>query len=403
MIPSLAEKTYYYIKTIVDDFGSRPAGSNAESDTIIFIEQKLIKWGYSTQHQQFLFASLPILFLPYGFMGLILVICGWVINQFPYLSLSIPFLFYVLPFYSRLVIKYRKKDKHSQNIFSDLCTDDPKTPLLILSAHVDSARASYFSNPKLLIINYFTLFIAQRVAIALAMFALIVIFGVSIPVWIKYILLILCTITGGWLFFYQAIDQLFHRNRYSPGANDNASGVAILLSIAENYATRQQTNPYQHLQLAFLFTGAEETGLHGADAFSLYLSGRENVSILCLDMVGCGNNILYISGDGTISSVHTNPFLNQIMKDVHPDITPIWYTVRSGDFAAFARNGIPTAAIQTKASVSKEIAYHTIHDKMDIIDKATLEKVLQLVISFIERYDQQWNLSKGASPFEKIS
>ncbi|RZK46183.1 MAG: M28 family peptidase, partial [Hymenobacter sp.] len=54
------------------------------------------------------------------------------------------------------------------------------------------------------------------------------------------------------------------KNTYFPGANDNASGVALLLELAAHYA-RPENQPA--CSVAFLLFGAEEAGLLGSSYF----------------------------------------------------------------------------------------------------------------------------------------
>lgn len=69
----------------------------------------------------------------------------------------------------------------------------------------------------------------------------------------------------------------------SPGANDNASGVAVVLEVARALATTPMPRTVQHV----LF-GAEEFGLFGSFA---YASERRRgvVAMVYLDMVGWGD------------------------------------------------------------------------------------------------------------------
>jgi aminopeptidase YwaD len=75
----------------------------------------------------------------------------------------------------------------------------------------------------------------------------------------------------------------------SPGANDNASGVAVLLRLVERFRERLR-GP---IGLRFLFSGAEEPFLVGARAYVADLAASrelgELVACLNLDMLGVGD------------------------------------------------------------------------------------------------------------------
>ena len=81
--------------------------------------------------------------------------------------------------------------------------------------------------------------------------------------------------------------------REGPGINDNASGVASTLALAERLRGRRG--------LRFGFWGAEELGLYGSRGYVASLSGPERKRIagyVNLDMVGSPNAVRYVYGEG---------------------------------------------------------------------------------------------------------
>ena len=91
---------------------------------------------------------------------------------------------------------------------------------------------------------------------------------------------------------------------YSPGANDNASGVAAVLALAKRLAK----NPLEATEVHLAFTGCEEVGARGMSA---YLDqhgkdlGREALYII-LDEVGLGVP-KYLTNDGLLIKHRTHP------------------------------------------------------------------------------------------------
>ena len=85
-------------------------------------------------------------------------------------------------------------------------------------------------------------------------------------------------------------DHLGHMGKsvYFPGANDNASGVTMLLALARYYSFLQSK---PHYTIVFLFFSAEETGLNGSKYFTENpLFPLEKIKFLLnLDMVGSGD------------------------------------------------------------------------------------------------------------------
>ncbi len=83
--------------------------------------------------------------------------------------------------------------------------------------------------------------------------------------------------------------------REGPGINDNASGVAAALALAERLRDRRG--------LRFAFWGAEELGLYGSRRYVTSLSSAERRQVagyVNLDMVGSPNAVRYVYGKGPV-------------------------------------------------------------------------------------------------------
>jgi Peptidase family M28 len=86
-----------------------------------------------------------------------------------------------------------------------------------------------------------------------------------------------------------------------PGANDNASGVAALLALAERFATK----PPEHVELRLVAPGCEESGMGGTAAWlgSDPLSGGDSRGltpiVVSLDTLGSGTPIV-VEAEGTL-------------------------------------------------------------------------------------------------------
>ncbi len=71
----------------------------------------------------------------------------------------------------------------------------------------------------------------------------------------------------------------------SPGANDNASAVAILLALAE----RLGSDPPRRIRVRFLFSGSEEVGYLGARSYVKTASLEGVLGVLSLELCGIGD------------------------------------------------------------------------------------------------------------------
>jgi Zn-dependent M28 family amino/carboxypeptidase len=145
-----------------------------------------------------------------------------------------------------------------------------------------------------------------------------------------------------------------------PGINDNGSGSAAILEVAEQLANTNTQNT-----LRFAWWGAEESGLVGSTNYVNSLSQAEKDRIalyLNFDMVGSPNYI-FMTQDADQSSftapVPVPPGSVQI-----EDLFESFYTLRGepyddaafdgrSDYQAFIVNGIPAGGLFTGAEVPK--------------------------------------------------
>lgn len=315
-----------------------------------------------------------------------MILAAWGVDIAPGMSIWLPVLILVLPQLSRWANRRLSRTETSQNVLAYISPELPGADSLLLCAHVDSARAIALRHPVWLRLYHRTLDIVQRVVFLIVGLAIIRQLGIVLPLPLYWLGSIAGTLAGGWLAFGSAYNQLAHGNRYSPGAVDNASGVGVLLALSEAYAQ----HPPHRLRLGFLFTGAEETGLHGARSFAeQQRENANNMKVLCLDMVGAGDTMRYVNRDGMLFPYRTDEYLNRLICQAHPTARPLWYTHKSSDVAAFLWAGIPAASLEISGSARAEQAYHTVNDTIDKVDQSALEMTVQTVTDVIRQMDSE--------------
>jgi Zn-dependent M28 family amino/carboxypeptidase len=176
-----------------------------------------------------------------------------------------------------------------------------------------------------------------------------------------------------------------------PGINDNGSGSAALLEVAENMTKVQVEN-----KVRFAWWGAEEFGLVGSDHYVYGLSDEERDDIalyLNYDMIASPNYVRFIyDGDGSAFGL-AGPDGSQQIEELYEDFyaarglawEPTQISFRS-DYAAFFDFGIPFGGLFTGAEGIKTpeeqaiyggtagIAYDPCyHLACDTIDNLSLE------------------------------
>jgi Zn-dependent M28 family amino/carboxypeptidase len=152
----------------------------------------------------------------------------------------------------------------------------------------------------------------------------------------------------------------------SPGANDNASGTAVVLEIARNLSGTPLAR-----QAWFVAFDGEEDGLHGSRAFVRaaqreFLSGLK--AMLNFDMVGVNEQL----GVGGASS------LTALAKAADPKIST-FQSNNSSDHASFAAAGVPVLFFYR----GQEPNYHSPNDKQ--VDSRLLDETVRVGQDVVKR------------------
>ncbi|MAT03650.1 MAG: aminopeptidase [Acidimicrobiaceae bacterium] len=145
-----------------------------------------------------------------------------------------------------------------------------------------------------------------------------------------------------------------------PGINDNGSGSAVLLEVADNLGNHTPQNT-----LRFAWWGAEELGLIGSTAWVGQRSQEQLDEIalyLNFDMVGSPNHVfmVYDADESTFPAPVPVPDGSIAIEDTFESYytwagVPYDDTAFSGrsDYQAFINNGIPSSGLFTGAEVIK--------------------------------------------------
>ncbi len=174
----------------------------------------------------------------------------------------------------------------------------------------------------------------------------------------------------------------------SPGAYDNASGVAVLLELAHSFASEQPK-----ADLVFVATGAEEAGLCGAVA----LAGNEEFVerfpasrsiIINLDGIG-SRGPLRVTDRYGIPPVKTGPQLARLCNDIASrfgiDSRNHWLpTGAAMDHIPFAAHGYQSVTLSTASWDRAFRAMHTRRDTADLLDIAAIEHCYAVCREIVE-------------------
>ncbi len=171
------------------------------------------------------------------------------------------------------------------------------------------------------------------------------------------------------------------KHTYFPGANDNASGVALLLSLAKYYAAHPQK-----YSIAFILFAGEEIGLLGSKYYTEHpLVPLKNIRFLTnTDLAGTGVDGITVVN----ASVFTKEFalMNKI-NDKHKYLVSIGARGKAAnsDHHWFTELGVPSFFFYTKGGIA---AYHDVFDKASTLPLNEQADLQQLLIKFHEGLQQ---------------
>ncbi len=179
--------------------------------------------------------------------------------------------------------------------------------------------------------------------------------------------------TTSWIIIAAHYDHLggYSRRFYFPGASDNGSGMALLLSILRHFATSSEPPPVNLLCISF---GGEELGLQGSYAFiKQHPELLPKIKwMLNLDITGTGDDGITVVNGTLFPELFDKIVAINKQKQLLPKIT-IRGKAPISDHHWFTESGVPSLYIYT---ASKEFTYY--HHRKDIPSNVSLSHFTNL-------------------------
>ncbi|HTB07548.1 MAG TPA: M20/M25/M40 family metallo-hydrolase [Bacteroidia bacterium] len=166
---------------------------------------------------------------------------------------------------------------------------------------------------------------------------------------------------------------------YFPGANDNASGVAMLLSMAKYFAQHKENLKYS---VAFIAFSGEEIGLLGSKYYTEHpLFPLNQIKFLVnMDIMGTGdegitvvNSTIYKAPYNDLLKINDSLHLLKELKQRGP--------TSNSDHYFFYTNHVPCFFIYTMGGIK---AYHDIYDRRETLPLTNFDDVFHLLIHFTD-------------------
>lgn len=171
-----------------------------------------------------------------------------------------------------------------------------------------------------------------------------------------------------------------------PGANDNLSGVAVLVSLARSLADA----PLDGVRVVLLSTGSEESFMEGMQAYARrHFAGLDRAAthVICVDTVG-STNLLALEGEGMV-------WMNEYPKDLIAlanraaaelgiDLFPNLRLRNATDGLVALRAGFPTLALASVDDYKVPANYHWPTDVPENVDYGSVADCGRLLRRIVE-------------------
>ena len=278
---------------------------------------------------------------------------------------------------------------HSQNVWAVAPPSGDERGRVVVSGHVATHRTAQamHSPARWRVFQILSLLVGAANLVLLAVFIWGLFTPDSLPRTVALIAAILPAV--GLVFSLQP--------DFSPfvaGANDNASGAAAVLALAE----RLKAEPLAHTAVYLVNTGCEEVGCFGIIDFIHRHAASDvpDADYLVLDNIaGKGSDLNYVLDETLLLPVASDPELVKLAEQVakaNPDLKakPFHYkglyselsvAVTHGQFALGLLNFDPLTKMPPN--------FHTARDDMRNIDSAVLERSEQFAWALLQKIDSE--------------
>ncbi len=162
---------------------------------------------------------------------------------------------------------------------------------------------------------------------------------------------------------------------YFPGANDNASGIAMLLNLSEYFSTHPQK-----YSIAFIAFAGEEAGLVGSKYYTEHpLFPLSKIKFLLnMDLMGTGDEGLMVV-NGAIYEKEFKWLVNRNEEKKYLTQIKKRGKAANSDHYYFSEKGVPSFFFYTLGGIS---AYHDIYDKKETLPLTKFEQLFKLIVDF---------------------
>ncbi len=387
---------YAFVGQIIERFGPRSPGSNAERQAQQWVAQQFETLAGPEQvHVQRFRASMTAKFVSLKLFVTLFVV-SMVLAWFSLplagaigLLNTVVFLGHFVLYRDWLDPLFAKSD--SSNVIATLEPSGKVRSTLIVAGHVDSATEFQW---------WYRFGQAGITATVLAGFVLV----------LSGLYLGIAALAGSefatpavrfpWFLFallapLQLTNWSMHGDRVVDGAIDNLSGLAVAWGLGRHFAKPGALgqNTLQHTRIKLVSFGSEECGLKGSRALVREFEQQlraENAVLLNMESFKDDQNLTILTGEAFTGARYPralNDRLGAAMREAGCSFTETTLMVGATDATSFANRGLPATCVIGLTSNKLDPTYHTRLDNMQHLERSGMEAMVRVLVRFTEAWD----------------
>lgn len=377
-------QAYRHVLQLAETIGPRGSCTEAERKAAHYIKTELGRSKLNLMEEQF--KAVSSFSWVFGLIDLLFIVAALIFpsRSKPGFFLALfAFIAFILesstfPFLSRLLPK-----KSSQNVIAHIPARSKPIRKVIITAHYDSSRSALNFSPKL-VKGFRRSYLLLVGAMASEVFLYALAVFTSLSPRLLWFLSLPCV-----LYILVTFLTLLHRElagEYTPGANDNASGVAVLLEVAK-ILTRF---PLITTEVTLVATGAEESGTNGALAYLRRHRPSKDTYVINLDNLGIGH-LTVVTAEGILGAKAASPELLSLAKTVAAEknlalrFAP--YHLLTTDGTVFLMRNYPAVSLMAFDEEGLLPNWHWPTDQVSFVNPENLNAAKELVLGILRKLE----------------
>lgn len=379
-----------HLHMLTEQIGSRGSTKRNEQLAAHYIKEVMEKSGLGVEVQEF--TSVKSFSWTYGFIYLLFCFSLFIFPFNRFLSFLICLFglyVFIREVNTKEIISKFMPGGISQNVLGKVKAKKYPVKTVIFTAHYDTSRSGLMFHPDN-IKNFRVIFLFKYISMIIITF----LYGLS-----SFLVRFNIQINFLWhlsfpfaFFLFVCLLVLFQRELqgdYITGANDNASGVSVLLELAREISSK----PFDFVETWFLATGSKEAGTVGMIKFlDHYKFNKEDTYFINLDSIGTGD-IKFILKEGSLKQHPSDSKLLKMARlsaEENPklSVTGASYNLLAMDATAALARGYKAMTLIALNDEEMIPNWHWHTDTYERVEKDNLRTAKEMSKRITARIDQ---------------